>query len=171
MRIAMTIALFVLPLPTAIWGQTQTTTRTGHFDGWLSDAHWGADKQTFDVRFGIRHVEATFTVAKNGFGWHQTFTNIKETFNSWKAVTAWCFAPGALLFRTQQDPGPRLGVYELKPDDLVTIVDGYFKKYAPQAEWSAPGWACTTAGLMGPNPTDLSRVRELLKAASSEKPQ
>ena len=166
MRIAMAIALIVLPLPTAIWGQTQTTTATSHFEGWLSDAHWGADKQTFDVRFGIRRVEATFTVAKNGFGWYQTFTTVKQTFNSWEAVTAWCFAPGTLLFRTRQGPG--LGVYELEPEDLVAIVDGYFKKYAPQAEWSAPGWECTTAGLMRPNPTDLSRVRELLEDASSE---
>jgi hypothetical protein len=167
MRINIAIALIVLPLPIAICGQTQTTAGTGHFEGWLSDAHWGADKQTFDVRLGTRRVEATFTVAKNGFGWHRTFTNVKETFNSWEAVTAWCAAPGALLFRTQQ-ADPRLGVYELEPEVLATIVDGYFKRYAPQAEWSAPGWECTTAGLMGPNPTDLSRVRELLKAASSE---
>lgn len=108
MRIATTIALIVLPLPITIWGQTQTTTGAGHFEGWLSDAHWGADKQTFDVRFGIRRVEATFTVAKNGFGWHQTFTNAKETFNSWGAVAAWCFAPGTVLFRAQHERGPRL---------------------------------------------------------------
>lgn len=51
----------------------------------------------------------------------------------------------------------------------MIIVDGYFKRYAPQAEWSSPEWECTPAGLSGPNPTDLSKVRELLKAASSEK--
>jgi hypothetical protein len=162
-RSAMTVALIVLSLPAA--GQTQTTTATGHPE---SDPHWGADKQTFDVSFGIRRVEATFTVATNGFGWHQTFTDVKQTFNSWKAVTAWCFAPRTLLFRTQQDPASRLGLYELEPEDLETIVDGYFKRYAPQAEWSDPEWECTPAGLSGPNPTDLSRVRELLEAASSE---
>ena len=165
MRIALTIALIVLPLPAALSGQTQT----GHFEGWLSDAHWGADKQTFDVRFGVRKVEATFTVAKNGFGWQQAFTGVKETFNSWESVTAWCFAPGTVLFRTQQDGSSRFGVYEVKPEDLVTIVDGYFKRYAPQAEWSSPDWKCTPAGLSGRNPTDMSKVRELLEAASSEK--
>lgn len=169
MRISMTIALIVLSLPTSIFAQTRTAAGTGHFEGWLSDAHWGADKQTFDVPFGIRHVDATFTVAKNGFGWHQAFTNAKETFHSWQAVAAWCSAPGTLVFRTKQDPGPRFGVYELEPDDLAAIVDGYFKRYAPQAEWSDPEWKCTLAGLSGPNPTDLSRVRELLEAATSEK--
>src|SRR5688572_25248572 len=100
MRIALTIALVLLLLPVAVGGQAQTPPATGHFEGWLSDANWGADKQTFDVRFGVQHVEATFTVAQNGFGWHRTFTNSKETFNSWPDVTAWCWAPGTVALRT-----------------------------------------------------------------------
>jgi hypothetical protein len=63
-----------------------------------------------------------------------------------------------------------LGVHELEPEELATLVDGYFKKYAPQAEWGGPDWECTLAGLSGPNPTDLSKVRELLEAAPAEKP-
>ena len=169
MRAPTIIALLALPLAVA-WGQTQTTAGSGHFEGWPSEARWGADKQTFDVRFGFRHVEATFTVAQNGFGWQQTFTGMKQTFNPWADVTAWCFAPGTVLYRTQEDRGFHLGVYELEPDVLATIVNGYFKKYAPQAERSAPEWECTPAALTRPNPTDLSKIRELLEAASSEKP-
>ena len=170
MRIATTLAPILLLFPYSVWSQAQTTADTGHFEGWLSDAQWGADKQTFDVRFGIRHVEATFTVAANGFGWHQTFTGMKETFNSWKSVTAWCSAPGTVLFRAQQRPSSGLGVYDLEPEDFVTIVDEYFKKYAPEAEWSGAGWECTPAALSRPHPADMSKVRELLEAASSEKP-
>jgi hypothetical protein len=165
---ATTIALIVLPLPTTIWAQAQPTAGTGHFEGWLSEAQWGADKQTFDVRFGFQQVEATFTVAKNGFGWHRTFTSVKETFNPWGSVAAWCSAPGTLLFRAQQ-AGPGLGVYELTAEELATIVDGYFKRYAPHAERSAPEWECTLGGLNGPSPADRSKVRELLEAASAEK--
>ncbi len=94
-----------------------------------------ADKQTFEVRFGIRHVEATFTVAANGFGWHQTFTSSKEVFNSWGSVTAWCSAPGTALYRSQQHPSAGLGVYDLEPADLVTIVDEYFRKYVPEGRF------------------------------------
>ena len=89
--------------------------------------------------------------------------------SAWDAVAAWCFAPGTLLFRTQQGNDPRLAIYELEPEDQATIVDGYFKRYAAQAEWSGPEWECTPAGLGGPNPANLSKVRELLEAASSEK--
>jgi hypothetical protein len=168
MRIATTIASVLLVGPVAVSGQTQATAGTGHFEGWLSDASWGADKQTFDVRFGIRHVEATFTVAKNGFGWHRTFTDSKETFDSWADVTAWCWAPGTVALRVKQGP-PGFVVYQLEPEDLATIVDGYFKKYAPAAEWSGPEFECTPARLGGPHPANASRIRELLEAASSEK--
>jgi hypothetical protein len=41
------------------------------------------------------------------------------------------------------------------------------QRNAPQAEWSGPDWECTPTGLSGPNPTNLSKVRELLEAASS----
>jgi hypothetical protein len=167
MRIALVIALIVLPLPTALWDRRRRRPVPDISTGGCPTRTWCADKQSFDVRFGIRRIEATFTVAANGFGWHQTFTNVKETFNSWDAVGAWCFAPGTLLFSTQQERGPRLGVYELRPEDLATIVDGYFKRYAPQAEWSGPDWECTPTGLSGPNPTNLSKVRELLEPASS----
>jgi hypothetical protein len=152
-RIAPTLAPILLLLPVSVWSQ-----------------QWGADKQTFDVRFGFRHVEATFTVAEHGFGWHQTFTSSKETFNSWESVTAWCSAPGTVLFRSQQHPSAGLGVYELKPEDLVAIVDGYFKKYAADAEWSGAGWECTSVGLSRPHPAKMSKIRELLEAASSEEP-
>ncbi len=142
---------FLLLIPGSVWSQVQ------------------GDKQTFDVRFGSRHVEATFTVAANGFGWHQTFTSSKEIFNSWKTVTAWCWAPGTVLFRAQQRPSG-LGIYDLKPEDLATIVDEYFKKYAPEAEWIGPESECTNAALYRPHPADMARTRELLEAASSEKP-
>jgi hypothetical protein len=169
MRIATAVAPILLLLPVSIWGQAQATSGTGHFDKWLSDAHWGPDKQTFDARFGIQHVEATFTVAENGFGWQRTFTDQKETFNSWADVTAWCWAPGTVLVRTRQDSSPRFFVYDLKPEDLAMIVDGYFKSYAAATEWSSPGWECTPAGLSRPNPADMSKIRELLEAASSGK--
>jgi len=170
MRIATTLAPILLLFPVAAWSQAQVTSDTGHFERWLSDAQWGADKQTFEVRFGIRHVEATFTVAANGFGWHQTFTSSKEVFNSWGSVTAWCSAPGTVLFRSQQHPSAGLGVYDLEPADLVTIVDEYFRKYAPEAEWSGADWECTSGALTRPNPAQMSKVRDLLEAASSEKP-
>jgi len=171
MRIATTLAPILLLLsPVSAWSQAQAISESGHFEGWLSDAQWGADKQTFDVRFGIRRVEATFTVAANGFGWHQTFTGSKEVFNSWQSVTAWCSAPGTVLFRGQQHPSAGLGVYDVKLEDLVTIVTEYFKKYAPEAEWSGADWECTSAALARPHPAQMSKVRELLEAASAEKP-
>ena len=170
MRIATTLAPMLLLLPVAAWSQAPVTADTGHFEEWLSDAQWGADKQTFEVRFGIRHVEATFTVAANGFGWHQTFTGSKEVFNSWRSVTAWCSAPGTVLFRGQQHPSAGLGAYDVEPADLVTIVDEYFRKYAPEAEWSGADWECTAAALSRPNPAQMSKVRELLEAAPAEKP-
>lgn len=167
MRIA---ALWLMPLlPLAAWGQEQATSSAGHFEGALSGAQWGADKLSFDARFGIRHVEATFTVAKNGFGWQRAFTDSKETFNSWADITAWCSAPGTVLARTRQSPS-RVEVYDLEAEDHATIVDGYFKKYVPELEWSSPGWECTSASLSRPNPADMSKVRELLEAASAEKP-
>ena len=149
MRIAMTLALVMLPL--AAWSQ------------------WGDDKQTFDARFGMRHVEANFTVANNGFGWQRAFTDSQTTFNAWSDVTAWCSAPGTVLVRTRQSPSHH-DFYDLTPEDLVTIVDGYFKKHVPELEWSSPGWECTMANLSRPNPADLAKVRELLEAASGEKP-
>ena len=118
MRIGTTLGLMLLPL--AAWSEQQTTSGAGHFEGALSGAQWGADKQTFDARFGFRHVEATFTVATNGFGWHRTFTDSKETFNAWGDITAWCSAPGTVLVRTRQSPS-RVEVYDLMPEDLVTI--------------------------------------------------
>jgi hypothetical protein len=166
MRIATTLAAILL-LPVSLWSQAQTTTDAGHFAGWLAGAHWGADKQTFDVRSGNRHVEATFTVAANGFGWHQTFTTSEGTFNPWANVTAWCSAPGTVAFRTRQRPSS--GVYDLAPEDLVTIVDKYFKKYVPAMEWSGPDWQCTAAALSGRNPADMAKVRELLEAAAEER--
>jgi hypothetical protein len=74
-----------------------------------------------------------------------------------------------VLVRTRQSPS-HYDFYGLKPEDLVTIVDGYFKKYVPQREWSSPGWECSVANLSRPNPADLSKVRELLEAASAERP-
>ena len=167
MRIATTLGLMLL-LPLAAWSQEQATSAAGHFEGTLSGVQWGADKLSFDARLGIRHVEATFTVAKNGFGWRRTFTDAKETFNAWGAITAWCSAPGTVLARTRQSPS-RVEVYDLTPEDFATIVDGYFKKYVPELQWSSPGWECTQANLSRPNPADLSKVRELLEAAT-EKP-
>ena len=167
MRIA-TLGLMLL-LPLGAWSQEQATSSAGHFEGTLSGAQWGADKLSFDARFGIRHEEATFTVAKNGFGWHRTFTAAKDAFSAWGDVTAWCSAPGTVLVRTRQSPSHH-DFYDLTPEDLATIVDGYFKKYVPELQWSSPGWECTPANLSRPNPADLSRVRELLEAASGEKP-
>jgi hypothetical protein len=163
MRIATTFTLILL-LPISGWGQAASA--PGHFADWPSD--WGAEKRTFDVRFGFQHVEATFSVAQNGFGWQRAFTDSKETFNAWADVTAWCWAPGTLAFRTRQGAGLDQGVYGIKPEDLATVVDGYFKKYVPEAEWSAPGWACTPAALNRPNPANMSKVRELLEAASDK---
>jgi hypothetical protein len=168
MRTAVTVTLGLLLLPVVAGGQTPATSATGHFEGWLSDASWGADKQTFEARFGVRRVEATFTVAGNGFGWRQTFTDMKETFSRWGDVTAWCSAPGIVALRTKQDPSPRFVVYELKPADLATIVDGYFKKYAAETEWRGPGFECTPARLNGPHPTGASKIRDLLEAAATE---
>jgi hypothetical protein len=167
MRIATTLAAILLLLPVSLWGQSQAAADTGHFERWLSGAHWGADKQTFDVRFGIRHVEAAFTVAENGFGWHRAFTTAEDTFNAWADVTAWCSAPGTVAFRTRQRPSS--GVYDLGPEDLATIVEQYFKKYAPAVEWSGPEWQCTTGALSGRDPADLAKVRELLEAAAEER--
>ena len=167
MRIG-TLALMLL-LPLAAWSQEQPSSGAGHFEGALSGAQWGANKLSFDAKFGIRHVEATFTVASNGFGWRTAFNDSKETFNAWGDVTAWCSAPGTVLARTRQSP-PRVEVHELAPEDFVTIVDGYFKKYVPEREWSGPGWECTQANLSRPNPADMSRVCELLEAASGVKP-
>src|SRR5688572_27658957 len=115
MRIATTLGLLLLPL--AAWSQEQSSSGAGHFEGALSGAQWGSEKQTFDVRFGVRHVEATFTVASNGFGWHRAFTDSKATFNAWGDITAWCSAPGTVLARTRQSP-PRVEVYDLTPDDF-----------------------------------------------------
>ena len=86
MQIA-TLGLMLL-LPLAAWSQEQATSGTGHFEGALSGAQWGADK-----------------------------TNVRCKVRS-----------------------------------------------------PPPGWECTAANLSRPNPTDLSKVRELLEAASAEKP-
>ena len=169
MRTATIIALVLLLLPAAVWGQAPAAPAAGHFADWPANARWGADKQTFDVRYGIRNVEATFTVSQNGFGWHRTFTDMKETFDSWANVTAWCSAlPGTVALRTQSG-APRFVVNGLEPEALATIVDGYFKKYVPAAEWSGPEFRCTLQRLSGPHPAAASKVRELLEAASAEK--
>jgi hypothetical protein len=168
MRTALTIAVILSLPPAAVWGQAQASSTTSHFDDWPSAASWGADQQTFDVRFGIRRVEATFTVARNGFGWHQTFTGMKQTFSRWGDLTAWCWGPGTVALRTEQDSSPRFVVYELKPADLATIVDGYFKRYAAAAEWSGPDFECTPARLGGPHPANASKIRDLLEAAATE---
>jgi hypothetical protein len=164
MRIAATLTAILLLLPVSFRGQAQATSDTGHFAGWPSGAHWGPDKRTFDVRFGIRHVEAAFTVAENGFGWHRAFTTSEDTFNAWAEVTAWCSAPGTVAFRTSRRPSS--GVYELEPENLVTIVEQYFKKYAPAVEWSGPQWQCTAAALSGRNPADMAKIRDLLEGAA-----
>lgn len=169
MRGPSTIALVLLLVPTAVWSQAQAPSATGHFEDWPASARWGADKQTFDVRYGIRNVEATFTVSQNGFGWHRTFTDMKETFDPWANVTAWCSVPpGTVALRTKEG-APRFVVSGLEPEALATVVGGYFKKYAPAAEWSGPEFKCTLQRLTGPHPDAASRVRELLEAASKEK--
>jgi hypothetical protein len=169
MRTALTIAVILSLPPAPVWGQAQTSSTTGHFEGWPTAQSWGADKQTFDVRFGVRRVEATFTVAQNGFGWHQTFTGMKETFRRWGDVTAWCSGPGTVALRTEQDSSPRFVVYELKPADLTTIVDGYFKRYAAAAEWRGPDFECTPAHLRGPHPANASKIRDLLEDATEQR--
>src|SRR5262245_14468081 len=131
MRIA-TLGLMLL-LPLAARSQEQQPSSAGHVEGALSAPQWGADKQTFDARFGPRHMEATLTVANNGFGWHRTFTTSTDTFNAWRDVTAWCSAPGTVLVRTRQSPSHH-DFYELTPADLASIVDGYFKKYVSEME-------------------------------------
>ncbi len=167
MRFAVTLSLTLLLLTVSVQGQEQATSGSGHFEGWLSGPVWGADKQTFNVTFGIRRLEATFAVAQNGFGWRQAFINPEEIFTPWEEVTAWCRGPDSLAFRTRQSPSRGFGVYDLGPDDLVTIVDEYFRKYIQEVEWSAPGWECTPTGLNQRNPADMSRIIELLEAASS----
>jgi hypothetical protein len=57
MQIA-TLALMLL-LPLTACSQEQATSGTGHFEGALSGAQWGADKQTFDAKFGPRHLDGS----------------------------------------------------------------------------------------------------------------
>jgi hypothetical protein len=166
-RIATKLAPIVLR-PVFGWVEAQTISTTGHYDGWPSGAHRGADTLAFDGRLRTGGADVAFAVSKNGFGWRRTFTDEKETFVSWAAVTAWCLAPGTLTFRAEQHPVR--GVSDLTPEALATIVDGYFKQYAPEAEWSAPEWQCTPAALNGPHPANMSKVRELLEAVSSRQP-
>ena len=164
MRSATLTLILLLPVAGSSQGQA-----SGHFEG-SSGPSWGADKQTFDVKFGVRHVDAFFTVASNGFGWQQAFTNSKDTFRPWDEVVAWCWAPGTVLVRTRRDASGRVAVYDLQSEDLATIVDEYFKKHVAELEWRSSSFECTVAALNRPNPADLAKVRELLEAASAEKP-
>jgi hypothetical protein len=143
MRIAATLALIVL-LPLAAWGQSQPASATVHFEDWPASTHWASDKQSFDVKMGVRRADATFTVATNGFGWHWSFTGGNETFNRWADVTAWCWAPGTVSFRIQRNRP--MAVYSLEPEVLAAIVDGHFNKFAAEVEWSGDNWACTPLG-------------------------
>jgi hypothetical protein len=100
----------------------QQTSRAGHFEGWLSNARWGANKKTFEVLFGVRRAAATFAVAEGGFGWHVSFTNFDETFNVWDDVKSWCSAPQTVVFSTAQRGGQPFAMYDIAPEDLATIV-------------------------------------------------
>lgn len=165
MRIAATLTPLLLLLPASVWAQAPSAADPGHFEGW-PDAHWGADKQSFEGRAGLRGVETTFAVAKNGFGWHRTYTGSKDTFNAWGDVTAWCWGPGTVAIRMRQRPP--IDIHDLDPEALRTIVESYFQKYAADAEWSAPEWQCTPRALNSPPPANTARIVELLEAAGSE---
>ncbi len=167
MRIAATFALILL-LPLAACGQPQPVSATGHFEDWPSGARWGTDQQTFDVKMGTRRVDAAFTVATNGFGWRWSFTGGDETFNRWTDITAWCWAPGTVSFRTQRNRP--MAAYGLEPEVLATIVEAYFKQHASEVEWSGQDWTCTPQALGGQHPARISKVRELLEAAASDEP-
>lgn len=165
MQIGSIVAMGLLMLPVAAGSQEQARSGPGHFEGWPG-VNWGADKQTFDVKLNVRGAEALFTVAENGFGWHRPFTgSSNETFVSWRDVEAWCSAPGAVSFRARALPPVFSGIHDVEAEDLVRIVDGYFKKHAAEAEWSSPGWVCSPVALRGTHPAAISRVREMLEAA------
>jgi len=166
MRIATILALTLLLLPVSLLGQAPVVSVTQ----WQSDELWGSDRQTFEAKFHVRHVQATFTVAANGFGWHQTFTNQNPVFSRWENVTAWCRGPGTVMFLTEQYARTPLGIHDLTPEDLGAIVDDYFQVHVPEVEVAGEGQECTSAGLLrpGPDPADVARIIDLIEEASPD---
>ena len=170
MRIPRDCALALLLLSGSAWGQTQAAAGTGHFENWLDEPPWGADKQSFEATFqSIRQRIVVFTVAANGFGRRTAFTDSKWAFNAWGDVSAWCSMPGTLLVRLGEARYPDV-FQDIVAEDHSTIVDAYFRKYASEFEASAA--ECTRTGLRLPNEDapDRARVIELLEAASAENP-
>lgn len=172
MRIPRDCALALLLLSGSAWGQTQVAAGTGHFENWLDEPPWGADKQSFEAATAqsIRSRIVVFAVAENGFGQRTAFTDSKWTFDTWGNVSAWCTAPGTLLVRLGEDRDPTV-FQDFDAEDLSTIVDAYFGKYASEFEVSGP--ECTRSGLRLPDPNapDRARVIEILEAASAENRQ
>lgn len=144
LRAVAVLTLILLLVPAAIRGQEKASGNNGHFDGWLSDGKWGADKQTFEVKFSPRRAEATFTVSEKGFGWVQIQTTFPETFVPWEDVTGWCTDSETrrLMVADQRSLAtPEFSGF--KPADFATVVNQYFRRYARDTEIAPAGGRCS----------------------------
>jgi hypothetical protein len=145
MRLTTILALVMLVIPAAIWGQNNAPSTAGHFKGWLADSAWGAEKKSFAVHAGIRNMEATFSVSTTGYGWVYLQTTFPATFIPWEDVTGWCSQPGTGLMISSRPRGEQFSGF--KPEDLDTVVNKYLKQYAPAAEKTNLERGCSAASL------------------------
>lgn len=167
MRATAALALILL-IPCAATAQTQAPPGTGHFDGWPATSQWGANKRAFEATTTvIRPRLGLLTVAENGFGWRQAFTDSDGTFFRWNEISAWCTASGILLIRTSEARRP-VSYHNIDTGDMSTIVDEYLRRYAPHKVPSGPEIECNDSALRLPD--DRDKVIQLLRAASEYEP-
>jgi hypothetical protein len=92
----------------------------------------GQAKETFktQISMGMGGFEATFTVSERGYNW----AGIDGHYHSnglipWKDVRKWSCSGEAHGFALDVHQQTGANTFQFRHDDLVTIVDKYFKKY------------------------------------------
>jgi hypothetical protein len=90
------------------------------------------NKKTFKTQIYIGgDVEGTFTVSERGYAWASTNGHYHSNgLTPWKDVRRWSCTGERDGFALVVHHQTGVNTFRFRHDDLVTIVDNYFKKYA-----------------------------------------
>jgi hypothetical protein len=89
-------------------------------------------KETFKAQrsMGMGSFEATFTVSETGYSWAGTDGHYHNGPSPWKDVRKWSCEGEVSGFALDVHNQTGVDTFRFRHDDLVTIVDKYFKKFA-----------------------------------------
>jgi hypothetical protein len=103
---------------------------------------WGTNRQTFDVKVSVRRAEGKFTISDRGLAWEQIQTSFPGTgIIPWQDITSWYCQGEGDLYILWRPRTPRPFPIGFKRDELVTVVNNYLVKYAPDSLDTSRGCA------------------------------